>query len=44
MPASTAAAITWLTDLPAIRLVRRNVLLGAATMVIGVLIGKAVRL
>ena len=34
----------WLTDLPAIRLMRRNVLLGAATMVIGVLIGKAVRL
>ena len=34
----------WLTDLPAIRLVRRNVLLGAATMVIGVLIGKAVGL
>jgi VIT1/CCC1 family predicted Fe2+/Mn2+ transporter len=34
----------WLTDLPAIRLIRRNVLLGAATMVIGVLIGKAVDL
>ena len=34
----------WLTDLPAIRVVRRNVLLGAATMVIGVLIGKAVGL
>jgi vacuolar iron transporter family protein len=34
----------WLTDLPAIRLVRRNVLLSAATMVIGVLIGKAVGL
>ena len=33
-----------LTDLPAIRLIRRNVLLGAATMVIGVLIGKAVGL
>lgn len=32
----------WLMDLPAIRLVRRNVLLGAATMVIGVLIGRAV--
>ena len=44
MPASTAAAITWLTDLPAIRLVRRDVLLGAATMVIGVLIGRAVDL
>ena len=34
----------WLTDLPAIRLMRRNVLLGAVTMVIGVLIGKAVGL
>jgi VIT1/CCC1 family predicted Fe2+/Mn2+ transporter len=34
----------WLTDLPAIRLIRRNVLLGAATMVIGILIGKAVGL
>ena len=34
----------WLTDLPAIRLMRRNVLLGVATMVIGVLIGKAVGL
>ena len=33
-----------LTDLPAIRLMRRNVLLGAATMVIGVLVGKAVGL
>ena len=33
-----------LTDLPAIRLIRRNVLLGAATMVIGILIGKAVGL
>jgi VIT1/CCC1 family predicted Fe2+/Mn2+ transporter len=34
----------WLTELPAIRLVRRNVLLGAATMVIGVLVGRAVGL
>jgi VIT1/CCC1 family predicted Fe2+/Mn2+ transporter len=34
----------WLTELPVIRLVRRNVLLGAATMVIGVLVGRAVRL
>jgi VIT1/CCC1 family predicted Fe2+/Mn2+ transporter len=34
----------WLTDLPAIRLMRRNVLLGAATMVIGVLVGRAVGL
>jgi vacuolar iron transporter family protein len=34
----------WLTDLSAIRLVRRNVLLGAATMVIGVLIGRAIGL
>ncbi|HVE30551.1 MAG TPA: VIT1/CCC1 transporter family protein [Mycobacteriales bacterium] len=34
----------WLTDLPAVRLIRRNVLLGAATMVIGILIGKAVGL
>ena len=34
----------WLTELPAIRVVRRNVLLGAVTMVIGVLIGKAVGL
>ena len=34
----------WLTELPVIRLVRRNVLLGAATMVIGVLVGMAVRL
>ena len=33
-----------LTDLPAIRLIRRNVLLGAATMVIGILIGKTVGL
>jgi vacuolar iron transporter family protein len=33
-----------LTDLPAIRLMRRNVLLGTATMVIGVLVGKAVGL
>ena len=33
-----------LTDLPAIRLIRRNVLLGAATMVIGILVGKAVGL
>jgi VIT1/CCC1 family predicted Fe2+/Mn2+ transporter len=32
----------WLTDLPAIRLMRRNVMLGAATMVTGVLIGKAI--
>ena len=34
----------WLTELPAIRVVRRNVLLGAVTMVIGVLIGRAVGL
>ena len=34
----------WLTDLPAIRLIRRNVLLGAATMVIGILVGKAIGL
>lgn len=34
----------WLTELPVIRLVRRNVLLGAATMVIGVLVGRAVGL
>jgi VIT1/CCC1 family predicted Fe2+/Mn2+ transporter len=34
----------WLTELPVIRLVRRNVLLGAATMVIGILVGRAVRL
>ena len=33
-----------LTDLSAIRLIRRNVLLGAATMVIGILVGKAVGL
>jgi hypothetical protein len=33
-----------LTELPVIRLVRRNVLLGAATMVIGVLVGRAVGL
>jgi vacuolar iron transporter family protein len=33
-----------LTDLPAIRLMRRNLLLGAATMVIGVLVGQAVGL
>jgi VIT1/CCC1 family predicted Fe2+/Mn2+ transporter len=33
-----------LTDLPALRLMRRNVLLGTATMVIGVLVGKAVGL
>ena len=34
----------WLTELPSIRLVRRNVLLGTATMVIGVLVGRAVGL
>ena len=31
----------WLTRLPVLRLVRRNVLLGSATMVIGLLAGYA---
>jgi vacuolar iron transporter family protein len=34
----------WLTKLPAIRIVRRNLLLGAATMMVGVLVGQAITL
>jgi VIT1/CCC1 family predicted Fe2+/Mn2+ transporter len=34
----------WLTKLPAVRIVRRNLLLGAATMMVAVLVGQAITL
>ena len=33
---------SWLTGLPVLRLIRRNLLLGAATMAVGLLIGKVI--